>query len=106
MCPRTGEKCSKDSHRLLRSCAYVPWYNAAMTGDIQLIDTHLHLHLAEFDTDREQAITRAQAVQVVRMVEVGYDLESSRAALELAEKHPAIYAVVGIQPHYASLANA
>ena len=44
-----------------------------MTGDIQLIDTHLHLHLAQFDADREQAITRAQAVQVDRLIEVGYD---------------------------------
>ena len=79
---------------------------AAMTGDIQLIDTHLHLHLAQFDTDREQAIERAQAVQVARLVEVGYDLESSRAALALAAAHPAIYAVVGIQPHYATLADA
>src|SRR5215212_2804243 len=94
MCPRTGEKCSKDSHRPLRSCTYVPWYNAAMTGDIQLIDTHLHLHLAQFDLDREQAITRAQAVQVARLVEVGYDLESSRGALALADTHRAIYAVV------------
>src|SRR5215212_7905535 len=106
MCPRTGEKCSKDSHRLLRSCAYVPWYNAAMTGDIQLIDTHLHLHLNQFDADREQAIARAQVAQVARMVEVGYDLESSRAALALALAHPMIYAVVGIQPHYAELAHA
>jgi TatD DNase family protein len=77
-----------------------------MTGDIQLIDTHLHLHLAQFDADREQTIARAQAVQVARLVEVGYDLESSRAALALAVAHPAIYAVVGIQPHYAALANA
>ena len=77
-----------------------------MTGDIQLIDTHLHLHLAQFDVDREQAIMRAQASQVVRLVEVGYDLKSSRAALALAAANPAIYAVVGIQPHYATLADA
>ena len=76
-----------------------------MTGDIQLIDTHLHLHLAQFDADREQAIARAQALQVARLVEVGYDRESSRAALALAAAHPEFYAVVGIQPHYAALAN-
>jgi TatD DNase family protein len=84
----------------------VPWYNAAMTGEIQLIDTHLHLHLAEFAADREQAIARAHAAQVTRLVEVGYDLESSHAALALAAAHPAIYAVVGIQPHYAAHADA
>jgi TatD DNase family protein len=72
-----------------------------MTGDFRLIDTHLHLHLAQFEADREQAIARAERAQVGRLVEVGYDLESSRAALELAASHPMIYAVVGIQPHYA-----
>ena len=77
-----------------------------MTGDIQFIDTHLHLHLAQFDADREQALARARAARVTRLVEVGYDLESSRAAVALAEADPAIYAVVGIQPHYAADAGA
>jgi TatD DNase family protein len=77
-----------------------------MTGDIQLIDTHLHLHLAQFDADREQAIARAQTAQVARMVEVGYDRESSHAAVALAATHPAVYAIVGIQPHYATQADA
>ena len=71
----------------------------------RLIDTHMHLHLAQFDTDREQVLARAQAEQVDRLVEVGYDLESSRAAVALADSHPMIYAVVGIQPHYAALAD-
>jgi TatD DNase family protein len=77
-----------------------------MTGGIQFIDTHLHLHLAQFDADREQALARAAEACVARLVEVGYDLESSRAAIALAEAHPQIYAVVGIQPHYASAAGA
>ncbi|HJZ50234.1 MAG TPA: TatD family hydrolase [Roseiflexaceae bacterium] len=77
-----------------------------MTGGIQLIDTHLHLHLAEFDADREQALMRAGAAQVAVLVEVGYDLDSSRAAVALAAAHPEIYAVVGIQPHYAAVASA
>jgi TatD DNase family protein len=77
-----------------------------MTGGIQFIDTHLHLHLAQFDADREQVLARAAEARVARLVEVGYDLESSRAAIALAEAHPQIYAVVGIQPHYASTAGA
>ena len=72
-----------------------------MTGDFQLIDTHLHLHLAQFDGDRQQTIERAERAQIERIVEVGYDLVSSHAALELAKEHAGIYAVVGIQPHYA-----
>ncbi|HEU5101953.1 MAG TPA: TatD family hydrolase [Roseiflexaceae bacterium] len=70
-----------------------------------MIDTHLHLHLEQFDQDRQQAIERAEHTQIRRLVEVGYDLESSHAALELAEAHPAIYAAVGIQPHYATVAG-
>jgi TatD DNase family protein len=76
-----------------------------MTGDLRLIDTHLHLHLAQFEADRGITIQRAIGAHVARLVEVGYDLESSHAAVALAESHPAIFAVVGIQPHYADQAD-
>jgi TatD DNase family protein len=73
-----------------------------MPGEIRLIDTHMHLHVAQFDHDRAAAIERATAVGVARMVEIGYDLDSARAAVVLADRHPQIFAVVGIQPHYAA----
>lgn len=77
-----------------------------MRNDISLIDTHAHLQLEHFDADRPAAIERAAAAGVQRMVEIGYDLASSRAAVALAEQHPQMYAVVGIQPHYAVEADA
>lgn len=67
----------------------------------QLIDTHLHLHMQQFDADREAIIERAATNGVTRLVEVGYDLTSSRAAIALAERYPQVYAVVGVQPNYA-----
>lgn len=67
----------------------------------RLIDTHAHLALHQFDADREAVINRALEAGVARMVEVGYDLPSSQAAVALAEAHPAIYAVVGLQPNHA-----
>jgi TatD DNase family protein len=76
-----------------------------MPTAIRLIDTHMHLHLAQFDHDRAAVIERASATDVALMIEIGYDLESSHAAIELAEHHPQIFAVVGIQPHYAGLAD-
>lgn len=76
-----------------------------MPSEIRLIDTHLHLHMAQFDSDRAAVVERAAAAGVTRMVEVGYDLESSRAALGLAERYPEVFAVVGIQPHYAAAAD-
>jgi TatD DNase family protein len=65
-----------------------------------LIDTHAHLALGQFDADREDAIARAAAAGVARIVEVGYDLPSSRAAIALAESRPQIFAVVGVQPNH------
>lgn len=73
-----------------------------MSINMRLIDTHLHLHHTQFDTDRADVVERATAVGVACMVEIGYDLASSRAALQLAEQYPQIYAVVGIQPNYAA----
>jgi TatD DNase family protein len=77
-----------------------------MTENLRLIDTHTHLHLDKFDADRFATLERAAAAGVARMIEIGYDLESSAAAVRLAESHPAVNAVVGIQPHYAVDAGA
>lgn len=76
-------------------------YNAAMSQPIRLIDTHAHLTTEAFAADRADTIARARAAGVARLVEIGYDLASSQAALALAEAEPDIYAVVGIQPNYA-----
>jgi TatD DNase family protein len=72
-----------------------------MSEPLRLIDTHAHLALPQFDEDRDGALARAAAADVRRIVEIGYDLPSSRAAVALAEAHPQIFAVVGIQPNHA-----
>jgi TatD DNase family protein len=76
-----------------------------MTSAFRLIDTHMHLHSAQFDGDRQAIFERAVAAGVARMIEIGYDIESSQAAVQLAETDPRIFAVVGIQPHYAVIAD-
>ncbi len=65
------------------------------------IDTHVHLHCEHFHDDRAAVLARARGAGVARMIEVGYDLHSSRAALALAHEHPDVYAVVGVQPNHA-----
>lgn len=67
-----------------------------------LVDSHAHLDFAEFEPDREAVMARARAVGVVAVLNVGADLESSRAAVALAERYDFIYAAVGIHPHDAS----
>ncbi len=64
-----------------------------------LIDTHVHLDMSHFDADREDVIRRAQAAGVTQMITIGVTVNTSRAAVELADRHEAIYAAVGIHPH-------
>ncbi len=87
-------------------CNYGLCYNDPMLADVGFIDTHMHLHLAQFDADRAEVLSRAATNGVARMIEIGYDLASSQAAVALAEQHQQIFAVVGIQPHYAAQADA
>jgi TatD DNase family protein len=67
-----------------------------------LIDTHAHVDFQKFDADRRAVIERAQASGVTVILDVGADLESSRAAVQLAQDYDLIYAAVGMHPHDAS----
>ncbi len=66
-----------------------------------LIDTHAHLDDARFDGDRDAMIARAREAGVEHFVTIGCDLSTSRAAVELADRYPFIYATVGVHPHEA-----
>jgi TatD DNase family protein len=66
------------------------------------IDTHAHLTSREFDTDRDDVIRRAQDAGVECIINPATNLDDSRRAVALAEKHPGVYACVGIHPHEAS----
>jgi len=63
------------------------------------IDTHTHLFFNNFDEDREEVIKNALAVGIKYMLVPGTDFETSKRAVELAEKYDSIYAAVGIHPH-------
>jgi TatD DNase family protein len=62
------------------------------------VDSHCHLQLAGGD----EHIVRARAAGVEWMVCVGTDLETSESAATLADRHPDVYAAVGLHPHDAS----
>ncbi len=67
-----------------------------------LTDTHVHLNLKAYRKDRPEVIARALGAGVGFMVNVGFDLATSRASIELAEEHEFIRASVGLHPHSAS----
>lgn len=72
---------------------------------VSLIDTHCHLDSEGFHQDIDQVIQRATDTGVERMLTIGVDLETSQAAVLLANRYPCVSAVVGIQPNYAQEAK-
>ncbi len=66
------------------------------------IDTHAHLDDPRFAADLPAALARAAAAGVARVLTIGVDLATSRAAVRLAEAYPQLAAVVGIQPNHAA----
>lgn len=65
----------------------------------ELVDTHAHLDMPQFEPDRAEVIARARE-QGVQIITVGIELESSRRAVALAEEF-GLYAAVGVHPHEA-----
>ncbi len=68
---------------------------------IRLIDSHCHLDMPAFARDRDGVIAAAEEVGVIAIVNPGVDLESSQAAVALAERHSSVVAAVGVHPHHA-----
>ena len=64
-------------------------------------DTHCHLDVAEAVSglDPAEAVERAAAVGVTRLVQVGCDLEGNRFAVAAAERWPNVVAGVAIHPN-------
>jgi len=64
-----------------------------------LADTHVHLNSPQFESDLDAVLARAREAGVRRLLCAGYDLDSSRRAVEIAALHPEVQAAVGVHPH-------
>lgn len=64
-------------------------------------DSHAHLESPRFDGDRSEAMARARAAHVTRILTCGSDLATSQAAVGLAAAWEGVYAAVGIHGHRA-----
>ncbi len=69
-----------------------------------LVDTHAHLNHEKFP-DVPLVLEEARAAGVTYVIVPGWDLPSSEKAIELAEKHDGVFAMVGFHPHDASNAD-
>ena len=70
-----------------------------------LIETHAHLDYPDFANDLDDVIRRATEAGVTRIITIGTSIESSRRAVELAEKYPSVYAAIGVHPTNAEQAG-
>ena len=83
-----------------------PWPDAPEPLPSPVVDNHCHLdHRIKGGLliDVADALDRAAAVNVDRIVQVGCDLEGSRWAVETARQHEAIVAAVALHPNEAPL---
>lgn len=63
------------------------------------VDSHTHIQLSQFDQDRDSVLERAVTAKVNTILIIGFDLDTSLGAIELAEKYDNLYATVGMHPH-------
>src|SRR5262249_48590351 len=67
----------------------------------QLIETHAHLDYPDFAPDFDDILRRSTDAGVTRIITIGTSVESSRRAVDLAEKYQNVFAVIGVHPTYA-----
>jgi len=66
---------------------------------MQLIDTHTHLYLPEFDSDRDEMIGRAVSSSVEKLLMPNIDIDSVRPMLTASESYNQIcYPMIGLHP--------
>ena len=64
-----------------------------------LVDTHAHLSYPQLASEREALVERATDAGVSRIVDVGTNDKTSKAAIEAAHTHDGVYASAGYHPH-------
>jgi TatD DNase family protein len=69
------------------------------------VDSHCHLEIEDFDSDRDRVIEESLAEGLVYMLTVGTEEQYFSRVAALTEKCPEIYGAVGIHPHSADAYN-
>ena len=66
---------------------------------MELFDTHSHYNDEKFDEDREHIIKDTYESGITKFVCAGYNIESSKKAIQMSKKYEFIYSICGISPN-------
>lgn len=66
---------------------------------MDFFDSHSHYNDEKFDEDREQILEEIYKAGVTKVIVAGYDINSSKKAVDLSKKYKYIYAICGISPN-------
>jgi TatD DNase family protein len=69
---------------------------------VSLIDSHAHLIDGRFKHDLHQVLDRAKEAGLKAIINVGYDLSTSKKAVTMSLSHDILYTAVGAHPHDAA----
>lgn len=63
-----------------------------------IFETHAHYDDTKFDIDREELLSALPQQGIGKIINVGFSIETTKQALEIAEKYDYVYAAVGVHP--------
>lgn len=64
---------------------------------MKFVDTHCHLDDERFNEDREEVLKRIEE-KMEFVVNIGFDLPSSKTSVEYSNTYPFIYSAIGVHP--------
>lgn len=70
---------------------------------MELIDTHCHIHDADYKIEPDIAINNALKNGVTKLICVGTDVNTSKQAIDFVQNKPNTWATIGLHPHDAKL---
>lgn len=72
---------------------------------MEIIDSHAHLMDEMYNKDLKEVINRCEENNLKYVVNIGYNEETSKKAVELAEEYAWMYATIGMHPDECNIEN-
>ena len=66
---------------------------------MEFFDTHCHFNDEKFDDDRDEIIKKIYYDDITKMVCIGYNINSSKSAVDISKNYDFMYATAGISPN-------